>query len=595
MKVHKSAALVAGAAALALALAACSSSGNSGSGTTTSPTGGAGTTSSSPPASSSSSTAPAASGTVIWGESTEWMTNLQPLIAAGNALSVENLEVRMFDGPERFTPNISYEYDPDQVTAAPVSKIVNGQQVVSFTINPKAVWDDGQPITEKDWAFTWQMERSANPKQGGCAALLSTTGWDQVKSVTGSGDNVAITFKKGETFPDWKSMLVSAPLSQHVYDQGSPAADCAYLSKGWPLKDGLPAGVTDGPWMLQSKNIDVANKAIELTPNPKYWGAPPKIANLIDKYIGSDTNTNVNAIKNGEVNVIYPQPELDLVKNLDALSSSVTNQIDFGVDFEHLDFNAKDPLLAHLQIRQAIAYAINRPALVNATVGQFSDKASVLGNRLLMSNQPGYQDHSGGYAHQNIAKAKQLLQSIGCTVGSGSTLTTCFGKPLQFAVETTTDNPLRDQTIQIIANQVKAIGVKLTEKATDDIFGDNTVPDSLVSEGFQLALFAWSGSPAISANKSIYISPKYGQQQNYTQAGTPQIDTALNKMATAPTTALELKYANQADQLLWGQMLTLPLYQKPTLLAFSNSIKGIADNATQAGPLWNSDQFTVAS
>ena len=39
-------------------------------------------------------------------------------------------------------------------------------------------------------------------------------------------------------------------------------------------------------------------------------------------------------------------------------------------------------------------------------------------------------------------------------------------------------------------------------------------------------------------------------------------------------------------------MYTLPLYQKPTLLAFDSNYGGIADNATQAGPLWNSDTFT---
>ena len=37
----------------------------------------------------------------------------------------------------------------------------------------------------------------------------------------------------------------------------------------------------------------------------------------------------------------------------------------------------------------------------------------------------------------------------------------------------------------------------------------------------------------------------------------------------------------------------LPLYQKPTLLAYSSNYKGIADNSTQAGPLWNNDTFSL--
>ncbi|MBO0879574.1 MAG: hypothetical protein J2P17_04230 [Mycobacterium sp.] len=594
MKAQKTKALVAGVAALTLALTACSSSGNNSSATT-----GANP----PPANTGGATTPAPAtttqaagqGTLIYGESTEFPDNLQPLIAAGNATSIANLEVRMFNGPYRITPQIGYQVDPDQVVGTPTNRIVNGQQVVEFHMNPKAVWDDGSPITANDWVFTWQTERSTDPKQGGCAALLSTTGWDQLQSVKAVDQHtVKMTYKKGQDFPDWQAILTSAPLSKHIYDQGSAAATCSYITKGWPVKSGIPAGVTNGPWMLQPDKIDATNKVFQLTPNPKYWGNPPKLASLVDQYIGSDSDTNVKALQNQEVNMIYPQPQLDMVANLDKLSG-VTTEINFGTAFEHLDFNTKVPLLDNPKIRQAIAYAIDRPALVNATVGQFSDKATVLGNRLILSNQPGYEDHSGGYAHQNLAKAKQLLQQAGCTVGNASTVTTCNSKPLRFTVETTQDNPLRDQTITIIAQQVKAVGVQLSEDADPDIFAGTDKPHSLVSEGFQIALFAWVGGPNISANQSIYISPKHGQQQNYTQAGNDQIDAALHKMATSPNTTLEKKYANEADKLLWDQMATLPLYQKPTFLAYDSNFKGIGDNPTQAGPLWNSDTISVAS
>ena len=62
-------------------------------------------------------------------------------------------------------------------------------------------------------------------------------------------------------------------------------------------------------------------------------------------------------------------------------------------------------------------------------------------------------------------------------------------------------------------------------------------------------------------------------------------------MSTQTNITDETKWADAADKLLWDQMATLPLFQKPTLLAFSNSYTGIADNATNAGPLWNSETF----
>jgi peptide/nickel transport system substrate-binding protein len=582
VKVQKTSALIAGVAAVTLALTACGSSGGGGGGNTGTGgnTGGGGNTGST-----------GGSGTAIWGESTEFPENLMPLIAAGNSTATANLEVRLLNGPFRVTPQIAFEPDPDEIVGNPSNVIQNGQQVVTYKLNPKAVWADGKPLTADDYVYTWQAQKSADPKNGGCASLLSTTGYDQIQTVDAvDAHTVKVTFQKGKSFPDWQA-LFSPLLSKHIFDQGSAKANCDYITKGWPTKNGIPLGATNGPWKLDTSNIDPSSKTYTLTPNPKYWGAQPKLARLVDAYIGSDSDTNVKALKNQEVNIIYPQPQLDLVANLDKLSG-VTTEINFGVAFEHIDFNTKDPLLAHKEVREAIAYAIDRPALVAATVGKFSDKASVLGNRLILSNQKNYEDHSGGYAKQDIAKAKQLLESAGAKMGANG-IYTLNGKPLAFKVETTQDNPLRDQTVQVMAQQVKQAGIKLTEDANPDIFAGADKPHSLEAEGFQIALFAWVGSPSISANRSIYYTKSKGGGQNYSQASTPQIDAALDKMATATNTSDEAKYANQADSLLWQQMYTLPLYQKPTLLSYSSNLQGIADNPTQVGPLWNSETFSL--
>jgi peptide/nickel transport system substrate-binding protein len=576
VRVHTGKAVLVGATALALAITGCSSSKSKG--------GGGGSSSS------------AGSGKLVYGESTVYTNNLMPLISAGNSTSTANLEIRTLAAAFRVTPQLQFQADPDQITAA-TSSMVNGQQVVDIKINPKAVWADGQPITSADYIFTAEAQKSTDPKKGGCASLLSETGFDQIESSKAVSDTeVQFTFIKGKPFPDWQSIFGGASgfvLSKHVFDQGDPVKNCAYITKGWPIAAGIPLGAQNGPWLLDKGNIDVTNKTFTLVHNPKYWGAAPKLKTLVYAYLGSDSDTNVKALQNQEVNMVYPQPQLDFVASLKQLTG-ITTEVNFGPTFEHLDFNTADPLLAHKEIRQAIAYAIDRKAMVAATVGKFSDKASVLGNRLLMTNQAGYQDHSGDYATQNIAKAKSLLEGIGCTMGSNK-LYSCFGKPLSFKVMTTQDNPLRDQTIATLANQVKAAGIGLSEFANADIFAGTDKPTSLVSEGFQIALFAWVGTPAISSNAPIYLSPSAGGKgQNYTQAGTPAIDAALTEMSTAANTEAEIAAANKADSLLWEQLFTLPLYQKPTLLAYDSSFKGIGDNTSSSGPLWNSDTFSTS-
>jgi peptide/nickel transport system substrate-binding protein len=389
--------------------------------------------------------------------------------------------------------------------------------------------------------------------------------------------------------------MFSPLLSKHVLDKGSPKATCANITKGWPIKTGIPAGATNGPWVLEAKNINVGSKTVTLTPNPKWWGTPPKLARLVDAYVGSDSDTNVKALQNQEVNMIYPQPQLDIVKNLQALPG-VTTSINFGPSFEHFDFNTRDPLLAHKEVREAFAYALDRPTLVKSTVGQFSDKATVDGSHLLVASQDGYQDNGSAYAKPDVAKAKALLEGIGATMGSDGYYS-LNGKELSFKVMTTQNNPLRDQTVALAAQMVKKAGIKITELPSANIFADKSKPDSLEAGGFQIALFAWVAGPALSSNNSIYksLAAQGGAQgQNYTHGADPRVDAALTKLAAAPDTTSEIADANTADKYLWDDMFSLPLYQKPTLLAYDSNYKGIADNSTQAGPLWNNDQFSVS-
>ncbi|HWD46574.1 MAG TPA: ABC transporter family substrate-binding protein, partial [Actinomycetota bacterium] len=46
---------------------------------------------------------------------------------------------------------------------------------------------------------------------------------------------------------------------------------------------------------------------------------------------------------------------------------------------------------------------------------------------------------------------------------------------------------------------------------------------------------------------------------------------------------------NQIDQQLTTDMVTIPLYQKPTFIAWRNTFGNISDNSTQDGPFWNAN------
>jgi peptide/nickel transport system substrate-binding protein len=546
---------------------------------------------------SGGSSASGGTGRVVFGESTDFPENLDPWISAGNATSVANIEAQMFPSTFDIQPDFTVTYNKDLLTEEPTSEVTGDTQVVTYKLNPDAVWSDGTPITADDFEFTWRARRSSDPAAGGCPALLSTVGYEQMKSVEGADNGKTVTVTFSPPFADWQSNFTGSSdpiLPKHVMDKPDPAALCESITAGWPIAEGIPQDISGGPWQLKKENIDVGGQIVVLTPNEKYWGEKPKLSQLVIQNIGNDPTTAVQGLQSGELGVIYPQPQLDLVDQVDKLKPNVDSDVNFGLSFEHVDFNTTDPLLSDLKVRQAFGMALDRQQIVDQTVGQFSSDAQVLNNRIWLTNQPEYQDTAPAqYKTQDIAGAKALLESDGYTLGADGVYAKA-GKRLSIRIDTTANNPLRQTTIEVMIPQLKQAGIEATFNANPDIFAGKEKPTSLEAGGFQAALFAWVGNPFVSSTQSIYQTPQGDNiGQNYSRIGTPQIDALFQQLRTTPERDKQAALGNQIDKLLWDQLATIPLYQKPTFIAWQSRISGVKDNPTQAGPLWISSTWST--
>jgi peptide/nickel transport system substrate-binding protein len=528
-------------------------------------------------------------GQIVYGFETAFPENLFPAISSGNSVATAYAEIRTLLSPFRTYPDFTLKPDTDLVVGEPSTENTGGKQVVTYKINPAAVWSDGQPITAKDFEFTWRIQKSADPAKGGCAALISTTGYDQIESVEGADNDKTVTVTFTKPYSDWKGLFALYP--QHIMDKTDAKANCDNLTKGWPTADGIP--VASGPFLLDKSGIDASKQILTLTRNDKFWGEKPKLDRIVLQGIGNDPGVSVSALKNNEVQLIYPQPQLDLVKNVKALEPTITSKTNFGLSFEHLDFNTKDALLAQKPVRQAIAYALNRPDIVSKTVGQFDNRAQVLNNRFLVNNQPGYEDTSKGeYDSQNLEKSKSVLEGAGFTKGADG-IYAKGGQRLSFQIMTTQGNPLRSNTIDVITSQLKPAGIEIKKFLNPDIFAGKEKPKSLEGGEYQIALFAWVAGPFLSQNAPIYASPVSADSvgQNYTRAGDKRVDDLLPQIASATDYDTQAKLSNQADGYLWEDVYTIPLYQKPTFIAYNSNFTGIVENATNAGPLWDATKW----
>jgi peptide/nickel transport system substrate-binding protein len=460
-------------------------------------------------------------------------------------------------------PDYSLHANKGLLTKEPTVSTSSGKQVVTYDLNPNAKWSDGPAIGADDFKYMFDACNGVNTKYL-CAA---TTGYDHIDSVK-QGSNphqVVVTFKK--TFSDWKS-LFSALLPAHIFASGGPQAFNSKL-------EGTAPTWTGGPFKITAFQ---KGTSVTLTRWDGYFGPKAHLNTVTFRFLAEETG-EPQALANNEVDLIYPQPQTDLISQVKAIPNIVST-ISLGADFEHFDFNQKNPLLAQKPVRLAIAQALNRTQLLDATVKQFTDKAQLLNNHIFMPGQDGYQDNSQGLGMGHVDQATQTLQQAGWT--KQGKFFTKNGQTLALEISTTAGNALRQNQETIFKQQMEALGIKITiHNYPADKFFSDIVPN----EKYDIADFAWVGTPfPVSSNVAIYGTK---QGENWIDYSNKQVDQWMSQAisSTDPKKAIDLM--NQVDKQLWTDVATVTLYQKPIYLAYRNKYANIQDNPTSAGPVWN--------
>jgi peptide/nickel transport system substrate-binding protein len=486
-----------------------------------------------------------------------------------NGTSVANVVINVLPQTFHLTPDFKVAMNTDLLESA--EQTSSNPQTVVYKIKQNAVWSDGVPVSADDFIYLWKNLNGTIKDND----VATTTGYDQVKSVTGSDNGKTVTVVFKTPFGDWKSLFCS----------GNFILPAHYMSKqpgGWNTGlDKNPEKIPSaGPFKVQNYT---PGQSLTLARNDQYFGKKPSLDSIVFRFLPEST-TQPAALQNNEVDMIYPQPQLDMVQQVKALPD-VSNQINLGPTFEHLDFNFKNQFLSDVAVRKAIATGINVDELVKRTVGQFASQVKPLGNRLWMPFQEAYQDHFSQYGKGDVAGAQKLLDAAGYTKGSDG-IYTKGGKKISLRFSTTAGNKLRETQGELFQAQMKQVGIdiKIANLDSQKLFGD-----ALPNGNFDVADFAWVGGPfAVSGNRDIYRS---GAGSNYGQYANPKVDQLFAQAGAEFDANKAAELLNQIDQVVTDDMATIPLYNKPTFLAFRNTFVNVSDNATQDGPFWNSNTW----
>jgi peptide/nickel transport system substrate-binding protein len=463
--------------------------------------------------------------------------------------------------------NASGDLVPRLCTAKP-KLIKKSPLTIKFTYKNSAKWSDGKPVTAADFRATWKV--FINPNNN----VISRTGWEDIKSVKGSGKTVTVVFKK--LYADWEALVSGGVYAAHII---------AGKDMNQMFLNDIP--VSDGPWKFASWQKGVQ---ITVVKNNNFTAGPKmKIDRLVFRYI-LDTNARFQALKAGEGQVMEPQPQLQIADFLKDRKFVVDRKIGFA--WEHIDIefgNQGHPALKKQFVRQALITGMNRTQIAQALYGTIAPGLKPVNSHMFKPFESNYRPNWAVYQFSQ-KKVIASMKAHGCTGGpntpsaNNNDIWSCPGVgKLSFRFSTTTGNQLRALTFEIIQRQLKSVGIELVPRfqVAGTMFG-TTLP----SRDWDLMMFTWVGSPSTPITiKDLYAC---GGDQNDMQYCNRPFSKILEKVSVTLDAKQRANLLNFAERkYMVKDVPSIPVYARPVFVIHSTKVKGPVVNPTTEGSPWN--------
>jgi len=315
--------------------------------------------------------------------------------------------------------------------------------------------------------------------------------------------------------------------------------------------------IGSGPFRFVSA---VQDKEVIVARNPDYWAGPPKIDGVRFTVV-PDAITSALELRKGSADLASNVLTLDMDH---ALESAPNVKIESGPSSVviYTNFNVNDPILRDRRVRQAIACAMDRQAIVDAIWrGQ-----AKLADTLLPAGHWAAADPTtlAQYPH-DVRRAERLLDEAGFHPGRD-------GVRLHITLKTSTDETTRLMAI-VLQQQLRAAGIQLDLRAAE--FG--TFYADVTRGAFQMYALRWIGSnedPDIFryTYSSAAFPPKGANRGRYTN---PRVDSLL--AAAAGETDQRKRRAEyvEVQKILAEDLPGIPLWYPNNEVVHSIRIDGV--------------------
>lgn len=451
----------------------------------------------------------------------------------------------------------------------------------TFTIREGMTWSDGEPVTAHDAAFTFNKIMS-DPK----AAEANGSYVVNFKKVSAPDDRTLVI----ETEEPQASMTaLDVPIvPEHVWSKIEDMHD--------PVTDSIEVvGVGSGPFLIAEYR---PNELVRMTANKDYWRGAPAYDELhFIKFENADAA--VNALRNGEVDFVnrLTRAQFDSLKNEPNIE---TNQAS-GRRYRELLMNpgARNadgdaigdghPALQDVQVRRAIAMAIDPEVLVDKVLGGYGELPGGL-------VPPIYEDYhyvpdeDVRYSFDPDA-ANALLDEAGYWRGPDGVRVDSEGRRLEFRLTGRASEDYAQRASDYIVSWLRDIGIEVTK----NLVSDNEVDETTSSGHYDLAFSGWGTNPdpdyilnkqtcaALPAASGSSSSNAFFCDETYDKLYAQQIAEMDPKKRAKLVLQAQARYYEMVPSLVLGYDNVLEAYRSDRFTGFVQQPEGEGQIMEQTG------------
>jgi peptide/nickel transport system substrate-binding protein len=374
----------------------------------------------------------------------------------------------------------------------------NSGKTITFHLRPNLKWSDGQPLTSKDVAFTFNLLKQNK--------AINLYGINPTSVSAPDASTVVLTFDQ----PQYVNLYYIGSaymVPQHVWSS---------VSNPSTFSDPKPIG--SGPYTLKQ----FSSQGFTLTKSPNYW-QPVKIQNLSFPSYVSNTTASL-ALSQGQID--WGGNDIPNIDKTFTSKDPQHNKYWFApVNVVTLELNVTKGPLANAAVRRAISAGIDRSQLSKIGETGYEPVATSSGGLLLPTDNSFLTSSLANNLTQNKSAVSSDLTSAGYHMSGGHWLDQA-GNPIKFTIEDPSSYSDYFEDASLIVQQLNAQGFEVDVKGT--------TPDAWTSDyntgAFDATLHWGSQGP----------SPYY-QYDNW-------LDNALSAPIGQPATGDAGRYNNPQAQ-----------------------------------------------